>query len=226
MGYVRHEDMARCLVAMDTNILIYVSITTIKKSTLPSAIKGVGFQRNMNTPRKQPKSQAEKKVSPSQRKMRRSQTRTQQLVISDGAGDRRTCPVYLLNSLSSRKERLGTESKVFSRCPSGRCRTTTNTKRLRDSPEAKQEWLWPGNTDYPNPIPTWNGCVKFLQPQNKESYIKVLLKYIGGDIRETVAAKQRNFGYKPQMLCNDNLHFQIGGSQWCVKLMHSRRFYL
>lgn len=38
-----HEDMARCLVAMDTNILIYVSIITIKKSTLPSAIKGVGF---------------------------------------------------------------------------------------------------------------------------------------------------------------------------------------
>lgn len=42
--------------------------------------------------------------------------------------------------------------------------------------------------------------MKFLQPQNKESYIKVLFKYIGEDIRELVAAKQRNFSDKPQML--------------------------
>lgn len=37
--------------------------------------------------------------------------------------------------------------------------------------------------------------MKVLQSQDEESYIKVLSKYAGGDIRETVATKQRNPGY-------------------------------
>ena len=81
-----------------------------------------------------------------------------------------------------------------------------NTKRVRDYPEANYEWTWPRNADYPNSIPTRNVFVKVLQPQNKESYIKVLFKYIGEDIREPVAAKQRNFSYKPQMLPGESLH--------------------